>query len=46
MRGTASAYAVAEDNLRLGPDVIGDSVNPLPVTREAWRGVAERAGVR
>jgi predicted kinase len=26
--------------------VIADSVNPLTVTREAWRAVAERAGVR
>ena len=26
--------------------VIGDSVNPLQITRDAWRGVAERAAVR
>jgi predicted kinase len=38
------AYAVAEDNLRVGLTVIADSVNPLPVTREAWRAVAGRAG--
>ena len=43
--GYRVAYAVAEDNLRLGRTVIGDSVNPLPVTREAWRAVAARAGV-
>lgn len=43
--GYSVAYAVAEDNLRLGRMVIGDSVNPLPVTREAWRSVASRAGV-
>jgi predicted kinase len=35
--------AVAEDNLRLGRTVIADSVNPLPVTRGAWMGVATRA---
>lgn len=40
--GYLVAYAVAADNLRLGRDVIADSVNPLPVTRDAWRGVAER----
>ena len=36
--------AVAADNLGLGRDVVADSVNPLRITREAWRGVAERAG--
>ena len=43
--GYRVGYAVAEDNLRLGRIVIADSVNPLPVTREAWRAVATRAGV-
>jgi predicted kinase len=43
--GYETAYAVAEDNLRLGLTVIGDSVNPLPITRSAWRDVARRAGV-
>jgi predicted kinase len=38
------AYAVAEDNLRLGQTVIGDSVNPLKITRRAWRNAAARAG--
>src|SRR5215472_7650985 len=42
--GYVVAYAVAEDNLRLGRDVIADSVNPIAVTREAWRQVASRAG--
>ncbi len=36
---------VAEDNLRLGHTVIADSVNPVPVTRNAWVDVANRAGV-
>jgi predicted kinase len=44
--GYEVAYAVAEDNLRLGRRVVGDSVNPWPLTRAAWRGAAERAGVR
>ncbi len=44
-RGYRVAYAVAEDNLRLGHTVIADSVNPLEITRSAWRKVAERAGV-
>ena len=34
--GYRAGYAVAEDNLRLGQTVIADSVNPLPVTRNAW----------
>ena len=36
--GYLVGYALAGDNLRLGHRVIADSVNPLPVTREAWRG--------
>ena len=39
------AYAVAEDNLRVGRTVIADCVNPWSLTRSAWRSVAERAGV-
>lgn len=42
--GYVVAYAVAEDNLRLGRVVIADSVNPLAVTRQAWRATASRAG--
>jgi predicted kinase len=37
------AYAVAEDNLRLGRDVIGNCVNPWMLTRNAWRDVGLRA---
>jgi predicted kinase len=44
--GYCVAYAVAEDNLRLGRTVIADSVNPWLLTRDAWRAVAYRAGVR
>ena len=43
--GYAIAYAVAEDNLRVGRTVIADCVNPWSLTRAAWRSVAERAGV-
>jgi predicted kinase len=44
--GYAVAQAVAEDNLRLGHIVVADCVNPWPLTRSAWRSVADRAGVR
>jgi predicted kinase len=44
--GYRVAYALSEDNLKLGRTVIADSVNPIAITREAWRAVAERAGVR
>ena len=40
--GYRVGYAVAEDNLRLGRSVIADSVNPWPMTRDAWRQVAVR----
>ena len=43
--GYVAAHAVGEDNLRLGRTVVADSVNPWPLTRAAWRAVAERAGV-
>ena len=44
--GYRAAYAVAEDNLRLGQDMIADSVNPWPETRDAWRDAAARGGAR
>ena len=44
--GYEVAYAVAEDNLKLGRTVVADSVNPIEVTRAAWRDVAKRAGTR
>ena len=43
--GYRVAYGVASDNLKLGATVIADSVNPIAITRAAWRSVAERAGV-
>ena len=45
-RGYRVAYAVAEDNLRIGLTVIADSVNPIQLTRDAWVEVAARAKVR
>ena len=44
--GYEVAYAVAEDNLELGRTVMADSVNPIAVTRAAWRDIAKRAGSR
>jgi predicted kinase len=42
--GYLVGYALAESNLRLGRSVVADSVNPLMLTREAWRRVAAGAG--
>ena len=38
--GYMVAYALAEANLRLSGIVVADSVNPLAITRDAWRKVA------
>jgi predicted kinase len=43
--GYVVAYAIAEDNLRIGRTVIADSANTLRITRNAWMAVAKRAGV-
>lgn len=45
--GYRLAYAIALDNLRAGHWVVADAVNPLALTRDAWRAVGEaaRAGV-
>jgi predicted kinase len=45
-KGYRVAYALAEDNLKVGLTVIADSVNPIAITRDAWRAVARRANVR
>lgn len=42
--GYVVAYRLAGDNLRLGHSVVADSVNPLEVTRRAWRDVASGSG--
>ncbi len=44
--GYRVAYAMALDNLRVGRDVIVDSVNPWVLTRDAWRNVGLQAGAR
>jgi hypothetical protein len=41
--GYLVAYALAEANLRLGLTVVADSVNPLAMTRDAWRKVTAAA---
>lgn len=38
--GYHAGYALAADNLRAGNIVVADSVNPLKITRDAWRQVA------
>ncbi len=42
--GYYAGYALAEDNLRLGHNVVVDCVNPLKITRDAWRDAAVQAG--
>ena len=42
--GYLVAYALAAANLELGLTVVADGVNPLGITRAAWRDTAERAG--
>jgi len=41
--GYLAAYAQAEDNLKLGRDVVADAVNALEVAREGWRRAAMAA---
>jgi predicted kinase len=43
--GYVVGYALATDHLRQGMTVLADSVNPLAITRDAWRAVAVTAGV-
>jgi predicted kinase len=42
--GYVIAYTMAAENLQLGGVVVADTVNPLAVTRDAWRAVAGEAG--
>ena len=44
--GYAVGYDLAADQLALGLDVIAECVNPLPITRDAWRAAASRRGAR
>jgi len=43
--GYRTGYAIAGDHLRLGHLVVADSVNPWPLTRDAWVDVGRRADV-
>lgn len=43
--GYLVGYALANENLRLGRNVVADSVNPLNITRKAWVDVALQANV-
>lgn len=43
--GYIAGYALAQENLRLGLSVVADSVNPLHITRAAWRAVALQANI-
>ena len=42
--GYRLAYELAEKHLRSGRDVVADCVNPIRLTRNAWRKVAQRCG--
>ncbi len=42
--GYIIAYRLATDNLKLGLSVVADTVNPLQITRRAWREVATQIG--
>jgi predicted kinase len=44
-RGYRVGYALAGDQLDLGGRVVADSVNPIDVTRAAWRDVARSRGL-
>ncbi|MEU0532615.1 AAA family ATPase [Amycolatopsis tolypomycina] len=44
--GYVVAYDVAADLLRTGVSVIAECVNPLAVTRDAWRATGSAAGAR
>jgi predicted kinase len=44
--GYLVGYEVAADQLRNGVDVVAESVNPLRVSRDAWRDAGLNAGAR
>jgi predicted kinase len=43
--GYVIGYRLAEDNLKLGLSVVAETVNPLRITRDAWRSVAIQIGI-
>lgn len=44
--GYEVAYDLVADQLRVGRSVVADSVNPLKVSRDAWRAVGLDSGAR
>lgn len=44
--GYLIGYAIAADQLRDGVSVVADSVNPIAVTRSAWREIGVRHAAR
>ncbi|MCV2395329.1 AAA family ATPase [Actinotalea sp. M2MS4P-6] len=44
--GYRALHAVAADQLRLGLSVVADTVNPIPLTRDAWHSVAGATDAR
>ena len=42
--GYLVGYELAGDQLRMGLSVVADSVNPLKITRDAWKAVGDRHG--
>lgn len=44
--GYAVGYAVTADQLDLGRDVVAECVNPLGITRDAWRDTGLRSGAQ
>jgi predicted kinase len=44
--GYCVAQVIAEDNLRVGRNVVADCVNPIQISRDAWIAVANRAQAR
>jgi predicted kinase len=44
--GYVVGRAVAADQLRVGVDVVAESVNAYDVTRDGWRDVAQKQGAR
>jgi predicted kinase len=43
--GYVIAYRLSAENLRLGASVVADCVNPVHLTREAWREVAKSESI-
>lgn len=44
--GYVTGYALARDQLAVGLPVIAECVNPLKLTRDAWKDAGDRCGAR